>query len=256
MGEIRTETREVEGAPVARVVIDRAAKLNALDTPLTRTLTETIQGLGAEAGLRAVVIEGAGDKAWVGGGDIGEMAALDTASARAFIGGLHDAMVAVRDLPVPVIAAVGGYTLGAGMELAAACDMRIASTAAHFGMPEVQVGLPSVIEASLLPGLMGRGRAARLMLTGEVIDAQRAYEWGFVEEVVAPDKLADAVDAVLGDLCRAGPLAVRSQKRLMRQWEAMTPDAAAEASIATFVGTFEADEASQRLGTFANRRKG
>ena len=123
-------------------------------------------------------------------------------------------------------------------------------------MPEVQVGLPSVIEASLLPGLMGRGRAARLMLTGEVIDAQRAYEWGFVEEVVAPDKLADAVDAVLGDLCRAGPLAVRSQKRLMRQWEAMTPDAAAEASIATFVGTFEADEARQRLGTFANRRKG
>ncbi len=146
---------------------------------------------------------------------------------------------------------MGELALGGGMELASACDLRIASDDARFGMPEVHVGLPSVIEASLLPGLMGAGRAGRLMLTGEVIDAKRAFEWGFVEEVVAPDGLDDAVNAVLESICRAGPQAVRQQKSLLRQWEGMTRDAAAEASVAAFARAFHGDEPTTLLSAFS-----
>ncbi|MEK9723998.1 MAG: enoyl-CoA hydratase [Rhodospirillaceae bacterium] len=253
MTNVRIERLEVEGAPAVRVVIDRADKLNALNSYLIDAVTAAFASLAAEADLRAVVLEGAGPKSWVVGADIAEMAGLDGPAAATFIARLHGAMRAIRDLPAPVIAKVHGFALGAGMELAAACDLRIASTAARFGMPEVQVGLPSVIEASLLPRLMGLGRAGRLMLTGEVIDAERAFAWGFVEEVVAPDALDGAVDAALADLCRAGVHAVRRQKRLLRQWEAMTPDAAAEASIAEFAASFETDEPTVMLSAFTKK---
>ena len=133
------------------------------------------------------------------------------------------------------------------MELAAACDLRVASSNARFGMPEVQVGLPSVIEASLLPSLMGRGRAARLVLTGEVIDAARAEAWGFVEDVVPPDALRASVDALIGVLCTAGPNAVRAQKLLTRHWERVDPDAAAEDSIETFGEAFTTGEPATML---------
>jgi len=255
MSEIHVSMEIVESVSVARVIIDRENKLNALSSELTTSLREAFLALADDESLGAVVLDGAGDTAWVGGADIAEMANLSADTAGAFISNLHTAMRAVRDLPVPVIARLDGYALGAGMELAAACDIRVASMAAHFGMPEVHVGLPSVIEASLLPRLMGLGRASRLMLTGEVIDAERAYEWGFVEEVVAPELLDDAINAVLSNICRSGPRAVRSQKKLMRSWEGLTPDAAAEASIAVFASAFEAAEPTERLQAFVNRKR-
>jgi len=254
MGEIQTEFLDVEGERVARVSVSRPEKLNALDSELMNALVAEFNLLADDAALRVVILAGAGDKAWIGGADIREMAALSSPRvAGVFIHRLHSCMLAVRDLPVPVIAAVDGFCLGGGMELAAACDTRIASTAAKFGMPEVQVGLPSVIEASLLPILMGRGRAARLMLTGEVIDAAKAAEWSFVEEVAAPEDFDGAVMAVVADICRAGPEAVRLQKQLLRYWEHVPPDTGAEESIETFSSAFETDEPAERLGRFVNR---
>lgn len=252
MGEVRLNRLEVEGEPVARVVIDRAAKLNALNSALIAKISDAFHQLAGDDAVRAVVLEGEG-RAWVVGADINELAALDRGTAATFIAHLHTAMLSVRDLPVPVVAKIGGFALGGGMELAAACDLRIASTNARFGMPEVQVGLPSVIEASLLPRLMGFGRAGRLMLTGEVIDAPRAAAWGFVEDVVAPGELDDAVHNVLTEICRAAPNAVRAQKRLLRSWQGMTPDAAAAASVPTFAEAFHTDEPTERLARFARR---
>jgi len=252
MGEVHVSRVEINGASAARVQIDRPTKLNALNSTLAEKLRDTFEDLAADEALHAVVLEGAGGKAWVVGADIAEMAVLDRQSAADFISRLHETMLAVRDFPVPVVAKLDGYALGAGMELAAACDLRVASTRALFGMPEVQVGLPSVIEASLLPRLMGAGRAGRLMLTGEMIDAQRAGEWGFVEEVVSPADLDTAVDAIVGDLCRAGRHALCAQKKLMRSWEAVSPDTAAAASISVFAGAFDTDEPVTRLGNFAS----
>ena len=116
-----------------------------------------------------------------------------------------------------MIARVNGYALGAGLEVAAACDLRIASSNAVFGMPEVKVGIPSVVEAALLPGLIGWGRTRELLLFGENIDAATALAWGLVEQVVAPDALDAAVEARLASLLGAGPQAVRLQKKLIRQ---------------------------------------
>ena len=249
MAEVRVTSRNVVGHKAVEVVVDRSAKLNALNTPLIADIAKIFRDLGRDNEVRVVVLSGAG-KAWIVGADIEEMATLNPHTAETFISHLHNAMLSIRNLPVPVIANIHGYALGAGMELASACDLRIASDDARFGMPEVQVGLPSVIEASLLPGLMGAGRARRLMLTGEVINANQAFEWGFVEEVVAPDDLDNAVNDVLENICRAGPIAVRQQKRLLRQWEGMTRDAAAESSVAAFARAFHGDEPTKLLSAF------
>ena len=115
------------------------------------------------------------------------------AGARRFITLVHRCCAAFRHLPAPVIARIDGYALGAGLELAASCDLRVASENSVFGMPEVAIGIPSVVEAALLPRLVGAGRARRLLLTGETIDAAQALAWGLVDAVAPADRLDDAV---------------------------------------------------------------
>ena len=251
MGTVNINYDELEGGQVATVTIDRPEKMNALDSSMIEQLNDVFRSLAKDSSLRAVILNSAGERAWVGGADIREMARLSSVcNARAFIQNLHVTMLSVRNLQVPVVAQVDGFCLGAGMELAAACDLRVASLSAQFGMPEVQVGLPSVIEASLLPGLIGRGRAARLVLTGEMIDAELAYNWGFVEELVSIDQLEATVRALVSSICRAGPNAVRMQKRLLRHWEEVDPYTASEESIETFASAFESEEPRTRLAQF------
>ena len=253
MAVININYDEIDGGQVATVTIDRPEKMNALDSSMIDQLNRAFLTLAEAASLRAVILNGAGGRSWVGGADIREMAMLSSVSnARTFIQRLHIAMLSVRNLQVPVIAQVEGFCLGAGMELAAACDLRVASLSAQFGMPEVQVGLPSVIEASLLPGHIGRGRSARLVLTGEMIDAQLAYNWGFVEELVPIEQLGDTVRSLVASICRAGPHAVRVQKQLLRHWEKVNPDVASEESIETFASAFEREEPRSRLTQFLN----
>src|SRR5262249_39114110 len=176
------------------------------------------RALHGDAALRAVVLTGAGERAFIGGADIATMAGLDPDGAVAFITSLHEAIAAVRAIPVPVIPRVNGYCLGAGLEVAAGCDLRVASSRAMFGMPEVKVGMPSVIEAALLPRLIGVGRSAELVLLGENIDAARALAIGLVEKVVPPDQLDAAVDAWIEAILAAGPQAARIPKAPMRRW--------------------------------------
>jgi enoyl-CoA hydratase/carnithine racemase len=161
----------------------------------------------------------------------------------------------VRAIPVPVIARVNGYCLGAGLEVAAGCDLRVASTRAMFGMPEVKVGMPSVIEAALLPRLVGVGHTAELVLLGENIDAARALAIGLVEKVVPPDELDAAVDAWLDAIVAAGPQAVRLQKALMREWERLPLDAAIRAGIASYRTSVAGGEPARMLAAFTARRR-
>ena len=154
-----------------------------------------------------------------------------------------------------MIARIDGYALGAGLEVAVSCDLRVATTRAKFGMPEVKVGLPSVVEAALIPGLIGWGRARELLMTGDTIDAETALRWGLVERVVEPDELDGEVDKIVGALLSAGPQAVRSQKRLMQQWENLPTDRAIAAGIDALVRAFDTDEPQRLLGAFLNRKR-
>src|SRR5262245_12273318 len=121
---------------VARVVVDYQARLNILNSGLIQKLTDAVTSLAGDDRLRVVILTGAGDRAFIGGADINEMAQLDEISARSFISRLHDVCAALRNLPVPVIARINGYCLGAGLEIAASCDLRVAADHSTFGMPE------------------------------------------------------------------------------------------------------------------------
>jgi enoyl-CoA hydratase len=246
------------GGRVARVTIDNQAKLNTLNRALLVEIVETVQTLEADPELRLVVLSGAGERAFVGGADINELAALDQDSAREFITMVHRCCDGFRRLPVPVIARIDGYALGAGLELAAACDLRVASERAVFGMPEVRVGIPSVIEAALLPLLIGHGRARRLLLTGETVSAERALAWGLVDKVTSPAELDAGVDQFAAEILAGGPQAIRLQKALILDWEDLSTSAAVARGIDAFADAYATDEprrmANARLAEMRGRR--
>ena len=249
-----------EGGWLARLTIDNAAKLNSLNRGLMVEIVDAVKGLEADAALRLVVVTGAGERAFVGGADINELAALDQDSAREFITLVHRCCDGFRRLPVPVIARIDGYALGAGLELAAACDLRVASERAVFGMPEVRVGIPSVIEAALLPQLIGYGRTRRLLLTGVTIDAEEALTWGLVDAVASPDHLDAVVERFAAAILAGGPHAIRLQKRLILDWEELPTGAAVARGIEIFTEAYGTDEprkmAGARLAAMRARRDG
>lgn len=245
-------TKDARG--VARVTIDRQAKRNALSSAVMHELIGALASIASDEALRAVVLTGAGERAFIGGADVDEMAALDGSAARRFIDLVHRTCHAVRECPVPVLARIDGHVLGAGLELAAACDLRIAGDRSRFGMPEVKLGLPSVVEAALLPTLIGAGRARWLVYTGETIDATRALQWGLVEEVVPAPELDAAVDRLVESMLANGPRAMRLQKQLCRAWDEQPLDAAISSSIDTFAAAWAADEPGRMLGDFVRAR--
>jgi enoyl-CoA hydratase/carnithine racemase len=252
--EVRREKRDA--GVVAHLVFDNARRLNVLNPAALHDLTATFHALSTEEDLRVVVFSGAGGRAFIGGADINHMAGMRTSEdARAFITMVHKLCQSIRDCPVPVICRLEGYTLGAGLEVAAACDLRIATDTAHFGMPEVKVGVPSVVEAALLPRLIGWGRTSWMLLTAENIDSRKAEAWGMVEEVVETAKIDAAVERCVHSIVDATPLAVRAQKRLMRRWERLPLDEAVQAGIDSFAQSVAEGEHIERMGAFVNRKK-
>jgi enoyl-CoA hydratase/carnithine racemase len=251
--DLRLEARD--GGIVAFLTVDNRAKLNTLNRALMTDFIGKVDALASRDDLRALVLTGAGDKAFIGGASIPEMAALDRDGARDFITLVHRTCDCLRRLPVPVIARIDGYALGAGLEVAVSCDLRVATTRAKFGMPEVKVGLPSVVEAALIPPLIGFGRARELLMLGEIIDADTALRWGLIERVVAPAALDTEVEALVTALLAAGPHALRRQKALMQAWEKLPPDAAIQAGIDAFIATYDTDEPTRMLSAFVKRKR-
>jgi enoyl-CoA hydratase/carnithine racemase len=247
-----------ESGLVAYLTINNARRLNAMSSMLMDEFVATMTVLATEQDLRAVVLTGAGPKAFIVGADINEMAGINNAGqATAFITRLHRCCDAIRDLPVPVIARIHGYCFGGGLEMAAACDVRIASEAATFGMQEVKLGIPSVIEAALLPTLVGWGRAREIMLLGETFSAATALEWRLVEHVVPAAALDDTVEIWIGKLLTSAPRAVRLQKRLIRRWEDLPLADAVRAGIDAFAEAYATDEPAAAMREFlaAQKRK-
>jgi enoyl-CoA hydratase len=246
----------IDARGVARLTVAHDAKLNTLNPALLDTAIEALRDLAEQPGLRAAVLTGEGERAFIGGADIGAMAALKTpAEAEAFIRRVHGICAAIRDLPVPVIARINGWCLGAGLEVAAACDLRIAVREAKFGMPEVRVGIPSVVEAALLPGLIGWGRTRRLLLLAETISAADALSWGLLEEVAHRERIDARIEAWIGNVLAAGPEALRAQKALIRQWEDRPITEAIAAGITAFAASWKTDEPKRMMRAFLEEQK-
>jgi enoyl-CoA hydratase len=245
---------EREGT-VAFVTVDNRRRLNCLSTPLILEVIATFAKLADDRRLRAVVLTGAGDRAFIGGADLNELGTLDPDSARLFITRLHQACKAIRDSPVPVIGRINGFCLGAGLEVAASCDFRAAVDGAQFGMPEVQMGIPSVIEAALLPGLIGWGKTREMLLTGAMYSAADALAMGFVQKVAPASELDAAVEAWLAAICRATPAAVRAQKSLMNRWQRVSLDEGIYAGIDALSDAYKSGEPRAAIEAFFAGRK-
>ena len=245
----------VAAGRVARLFIDRAAKRNAIGPGVIAGIRDACAELAADGGLRAVVLAGAG-RTFAAGADVNVMASLTPDSARVFITSLHEAIDSVRRLPVPVIAAIRGHCLGAAVELAAACDFRAGDATAVIAMPEVRVGIPSVIEAALLPSLVGWGAAREMVLTGREYGAAEAAQIGFLQKVTAPADLDAAVDGWLDALLACGPTAVRTQKALLNRWQELSLTESVAVSIDAFARSFEGGEPAQMLAEVLKPRSG
>ena len=195
---------------VAVVTIDRQEKLNALNSDVIRELAEVFASLSDDNAVRGVVLTGAGDRAFVAGADITELARMDSVEAVRVSRHGQSVFSDIERFPKPVIAAVGGHALGGGFELALACHLRVASERARFGLPEVGLGiLPGYGGTVRLARIVGLGRAVELTLTGEPIDAARALSWGLVSAVVEPGGLLAEAKALARRITKNGPLAVR-----------------------------------------------
>jgi enoyl-CoA hydratase len=218
---------------VARIFLNRPRKVNALDSAMLDALAAAIAKV--DGSIRVVVLGGHGN-AFCGGADVNELASLSAETAGAFVTRIHRACAALRALPVPVVARLHGAAIGAGLELAAACDLRVAARGTRFAMPEVKLGIPSVVEAALLPRLVGSGRAAWLVLTGEPIDAERACAWGLVESVA--DDLDHAVSQLVASLLAADPAALAAQKALLQRWDEVPPAQAVAESVERFAASY------------------
>lgn len=244
-----------QAGSIARVTFDCPERLNVLSTPMLEKATAAIHELSRREDLRVVVLRGAGERAFIAGADIHEFSTFDEDSAVAFITRIHQLCDVIRRVPVPVIAAIRGFCFGAGMEVAAACDFRAATRGSRFGMPEVRVGVPSVIEAALLPGLIGWGKTREMLLTGDMIGAEEAASAGFLEAVTDESGLEDKVDAWIRSIIESGPRAIRLQKALIREWEALPLQEAIRRGVATFGEAYRTDEPKLFSEKFIHRKK-
>ena len=245
----------VDSTGVATLTIREAGTLNILSTPVILDLTNALNELVHAAEVRVLIISGSGDKSFVAGANINEMSTLNRKSAVTFISGLRDLCEATRVFPTPVIARIPGWCLGAGLELAMACDIRIAAQGTQLGMPEVKVGIPSVIHATLMPRLIGQAQATWLLLSGENIDAEQAQQWGLINESVPLTNLNQRVTEIANNFAALGPAVLRQQKALLRRWEQLSlPDAIAD-SVQEFGKAFETGEPQKFMNDFLEHKK-
>jgi enoyl-CoA hydratase/carnithine racemase len=195
---------------IAYVTVNRPKVLNALNTPTWTDLQAAFEDAKADASVHGVILTGAGDKAFIAGADISELAHVDAYEAEESSRFGQGVLGLIENLGKPVIAAVNGFALGGGCETAMACTMRIAAEHAKFGQPEVKLGLlPGGGGTQRLPRLVGKGRALQLILTGETISAQEAYRIGLVNEVVPAASLIDRAETILKQIAANAPIAVK-----------------------------------------------
>jgi enoyl-CoA hydratase/carnithine racemase len=255
-----TELRVTRDGGVARLTLDRPP-LNILTPGLIRSLGEALRELTADPALRVVVLAGSG-RAFSAGVDVAAMRDLDAAGARVLIETLRATIRTLEEVPVPTIARLHGHVLGGALELvpacdlriADACDLRIADASCQLGMPEITVGIPSVIQAALLPGLIGWGRTAELLLGGRPIDAQQGEQWGLVNRAVDGGELDRTVEDWVARCLELPSDALRLQKALLTRWRRVDLDTAVALSTDVFARAYSTGEPRRAMQAFFDRR--
>jgi enoyl-CoA hydratase len=240
---------------IALVTISRPAVLNALNSDFFKEVNHFLDDLEPREDVRVLVITGEG-KSFVAGADISEMSGMTPARASLFSGSGQATFGRLGSLRIPVIAAVNGYALGGGCELALACDFRIASKTAKFGQPEMNLGLiPGYAGTQLLPRLCGTGNALYMILTAETISAEDAFRIGLVQKLTEPETLMEEVMKLASRIASNGSQAVPVAKKLMREGLALPFDEACKLESSEFSKLF--DEATTREGmkAFVEKRK-
>ena len=247
---VHVDVKDRAGGSVAYVTVDYERRLNCLGRSQVQRIQRAFDKLSADGELRAVVLTGAGTRAFIGGADLNELGTVDADGARAYITSLAHACRSIRECPVPVIGRLNGYTLGAGLEVAAACDMRVCVDSAMLGMPEVKMGLPSVIDAALFPGLVGWGRTRQLLLLGENVTAADGLAMGLVEAVVPAAELDTVVEDWLASIFANTPQSVRSQKALINRWQRSSLEEGIMAGIDALAAAYDTGEPQAAIKNF------
>jgi enoyl-CoA hydratase/carnithine racemase len=245
------EFRLAREGGVARLTLHRPP-LNILTPALIAELGAAFRALGADPALRVVVLAGSG-RAFSAGVDVAAMRDLDAPGARALIDALRATIRALEDIPVPTIARLHGHVLGGALELVLACDLRIAAASCRLGMPEITVGIPSVIQAALLPGLIGWGRTAELLLGGRPVEATEAERWGLVNRAVEADALDREVEGWVDRLLALPADALRLQKTLLARWRRVDLDTAVALSMDVFARAYATGEPQRAMQAFLER---
>jgi enoyl-CoA hydratase len=239
------------------LTINRPEKMNALSTELTTELKQALDEIEEDKDLRVLVITGAGEKAFVAGADINELVDRDALLGRRVSRFRQELFSRIENLPVPVIAAVNGFALGGGLELALACNIRIASEKAKFGAPEVKLGIiPGDGGTQRLPRLVGLGRAMEMVVTGDFVDAEEAYRIGLANKVVPDEELMETTMALAKKIASRPPLAVKYAKEAVNR--SQEGDAASGYALESYLHALSCTTEDKKEGVtaFLEKRKG
>ncbi len=239
---------------IATITITRPKQLNALNSEVLRELSNAAMTLAEDDTLRAVIVTGAG-RAFVAGADIAAMKEMSADQAKSFGNLGHQAMNAIEQLPVPTFAAVNGFALGGGLELALSCDLIYLSDAAKVGLPEVGLGIiPGFGGTQRLGRRIGWQQARRLVFTGDTISADEALRIGLAVDVLPADNFLDEVRNVAQTIAQKGPLAVRRAKQVMRRGADLAIGDALKAEVAAFSGLWDTDDRTEGMTAFIDKR--
>ena len=241
---------------VALVTVNRPESLNALNGQVLGELECTLYGLEHDQTVQVVILTGAGEKAFVAGADIKEMAAMNSYQGHQFAVQGQRIMLFMEKMTKPVIAAVNGYALGGGLELALACDVIYASDNARFGFPEVTLGIiPGFGGTQNLSRLIGPNKAKELVLSGRMIPAAKAFDWGLVNELCPQAELADKVMGLAREIARNGSLAVAYAKNAIVNGLNMTKEDGFRYESSLFGVLFATEDQKEGMGAFVEKRK-
>jgi enoyl-CoA hydratase len=245
-------SRPVEG--VAQLTLNRPEVLNALDYRTLDELADELESLDRDESVRCVVITGAGDRAFAAGADIKEMA--DATPVSLSVANNFARWERLKRVRVPLIAAVRGFALGGGCELAMACDMIVASDDATFGQPEIKIGImPGAGGTQRLTRALGKAKAMEMILTGRNLSAREAYERGLVSQIVAREEVVPAALALASEIAALPPLAVRAAKEAVNRAYELSLDAGLEFERRNFFLLFASDDQKEGMAAFVEKRK-